>query len=165
MIADSDQPVLDLSAPPQTSALLNNDLQSPDRNAILATSQDAEAVYEAGFQAILEGDYAFAEGQFRQFLELFDNHDRSADATHWLGESLLQQSSFVEAADVFQRGFATYGTSSRAPEMLLKLGVALSNSGETEVACLTYSEVERRFPDTSNAFKARLNAEIGMANC
>lgn len=129
------------------------------------TQADADALYGAGFQAILIGDFVFAEEQFRQFLALYEDHEKTADATHWLGESLLQQFDFGDAAEIFQKGYEAHEESNKAPDMLLKLGVALARGGEQEIGCRTFKEVIKRYPETSNAFKARLKREIDLAKC
>lgn len=66
---------------------------------------DAKAQYDAGYEALLRGDYVFAEDQFRQFIGLFPNNRLAPDAYHWLGDSLLNRGEYEEAADVLLRGF------------------------------------------------------------
>jgi tol-pal system protein YbgF len=129
------------------------------------SSGDATAQYEAGYDAILRGDYAFAEEQFRQFVALYPDDPQAADATNWLGEALIQQGSFEEAADVLLTGFERYSEAQRAPDLLLKLGVALAGAGEVETACRTFVEVGRRYPSVSPAFTSRLADERARSQC
>jgi len=113
----------------------------------------------------VRGDYAFAEEQFRQFVALYPQDPRAPDATNWLGEALLQRGAFDEAADVLLTGFQNYERSARAPDLLLKLGIALAGAGETDTACRTYFEVSKRFPSQPAAFTERLQAERQKAQC
>lgn len=126
---------------------------------------DAEAQYKAGYDAIVRGDYQFAEDQFRQFIALYPKDAQAADATNWLGEALLQRGAYDEAADVLLTGFQTYQKSPRAPDLLLKLGIALAGAGESDTACRTFFEVAKRYPKQPAAFNERLQAERQKTNC
>ncbi len=126
---------------------------------------DANAQYQAGYEAVVRGEYAFAEDQFRQFVSLFPDHPQASDAVYWLGDALIQRGAYDEAADVLLTGFESYPTSTRAPDILLKLGVALHGTGEFDTACRTYSEVLRRYPDSTQAFKDRVASEQARAGC
>lgn len=131
----------------------------------LVTEDDASAQYRAGYEAVVRGDYAFAEDQFRQFIGLFPEHPRAPDATNWLGEALILRGEYEEAAEVLLTGFQSYPNSTRAPDLLLKLGIALNGAGELDTACRTFQEVQRRFPDVSPSFSDRLASEMDKAAC
>ncbi|WP_157970162.1 tol-pal system protein YbgF [Pelagibacterium sediminicola] len=148
------------STPP--SQPLNLDF---DPNAVPLNDGDANAQYQAGYDAIVRGEYAFAEDQFSQFVALFPDHPQAPDATYWLGDAMIQRGAYDEAAAMLLTGFESYPTSSRAPDILLKLGVALHGTGEFDTACRTYSEVLRRYPDSTQAFKDRVAAEQARAGC
>ncbi|WP_332712472.1 tol-pal system protein YbgF [Pelagibacterium mangrovi] len=126
---------------------------------------DANAQYQAGYEAVVRGEYAFAENQFRQFVESFPDNSQAPDATYWLGETLIQRAAYGEAAEVLLEGFERYPTSNRAPDLLLSLGVALHGAGEFDTACRTYGEVLRRYPDSTQAFRDRVTAEQARAGC
>ena len=126
---------------------------------------DAKAQYAAAYDALTRGDYAFAEEQFRQFVALYPQDPQAPDATNWLGEALLQRQAYDEAADVLLTGFQNYERSARAPDLLLKLGMALAGAGEIDTACRTYFEVSKRYPDQPAAFSQRLQAERQKAQC
>lgn len=126
---------------------------------------DAKAQYAAGYDAIVRGDYVFAEEQFRQFVALYPQDPQAPDATNWLGEALLQRQAYDEAADVLLTGFQAYERSARAPDLLLKLGIALAGAGEVDTACRTYFEVNKRYPNQPAGFVERLQAERQKAQC
>lgn len=136
-----------------------------DPSAVPLNNGDAEAQYQAGYDAVVNGDYAFAEQQFRQFVESFPDHPQAPDATYWLGETLIQRAAFGEAAAVLLEGFERYPTSGRAPDLLFDLGVALHGAGEFDTACRTYGEVLRRYPDSTDVFRERVVAEQARAGC
>lgn len=129
------------------------------------TDGDAAAQYKAGYDAIVRGDYAFAEDQFRQFIALYPKDPQAADATNWLGEALLQRKAYDDAADVLLTGYQTYPQSPRAPDLLMKLGIALAGAGEQDTACRTFGEVGKRYPKQPAAFNSRLAQEKQKAQC
>lgn len=126
---------------------------------------DAQAQYNAGYEALVRGDYTFAEEQFRQFVALYPTDPQAPDAANWLGETLLQRGAFDEAADVLLTGFQSYPQSNRAPNLLLNLGVALAGAGERETACRTFTEVRKRYGNATPAFTDRLTQEEARAEC
>ncbi|WP_404402436.1 tol-pal system protein YbgF [Pelagibacterium halotolerans] len=148
--------------PPSAPLDLSLDLNQTD---VEVNDGDANAQYQAGYDAIVRGETAFAEEQFRQFLELFPDNPQAPDATYWLGETLIQRGAYHDAANVLINGFEAYPTSTRAQDILLKLGVALHGAGEFDTACRTYSEVLRRYPEATDAFKERVVAEQARAGC
>jgi len=133
----------------------------PDEPAL----RDADAQYSAAYDGIVRGDYEFAEGQFRQFIDLYPSDERVPDATNWLGEALIGLEAYDEAAEVLLDGFQKFPASPRAPDMLLKLGIALYGADEPEAACRTYLEIDRRYADAPAAFQQRLAGEKARAQC
>jgi len=111
------------------------------------------------------GDYAFAEDQFSQFVELYPNSPRVTDAANFLGEALLARGAYDRAAEVLLEAFEKQPENTRAPDLLLKLGIALAGAGERETACRTFDEVSRRFAATQPAFTSRLAEERAKAAC
>lgn len=126
---------------------------------------DAEAQYAAGYDAIVRGDYAFAEDQFTQFVALYPDDPQAPDATNWLGEALIQRGAYDDAALVLAEGYQKHQGSPRAPDLLLKLGIALGGAGEQEVACRTFFTLEKRYTGLSDAFRQRLAEEKSKAQC
>ncbi|MCZ4273665.1 tol-pal system protein YbgF [Maritalea porphyrae] len=126
---------------------------------------DGDAQYEAGYEAIVRGDYLFAKDQFSQFVALYPKHPQSADAYHWLGEALMQNGENEEAAEVFLAGYESFPNAARAPDMVLKLGIVLANTGERETACRTFIEVLRKYPNQAKAFTARVKEEQRKSQC
>jgi tol-pal system protein YbgF len=134
-------------------------------SATQATADDAEAQYAAGQDAITKGDYRFAEEQFRQFLDLYPDNAHAPDAANYLGQALIQRQAYDEAAEALIDAYQKYRDAPQAPEMLLKLGIALNGAGERDTACRTYSEIGKRYTDLSADFKTRLGQEQAKAQC
>jgi len=138
---------------------------SYDPAADTTGNPDADAQYRAGYEALVAGDYAFAEQQFAQFIELYPNNPQVMDASNWLGEAMIARGGYAEAADVLVDAYQKDPSHVRAPDLLLKLGVALAGVGERETACRTFAEVTSRYPDTIPAFQVRLAEEKAKAEC
>ena len=128
-------------------------------------SGDARAQYEAGYDAIVRGDYAFAEEQFEQFIALYPDNPQVADATNWLGEAMIAQGQYDDAALLLAEGYKRFQNDRRAPDLMLKLGIALVGTEQLELACRTYVTLENRYPDLPAAFRERLGAEKNRAQC
>lgn len=126
---------------------------------------DAKAQYDAGYDAMTRGDYAFAEDQFQQFVALYPNDPQVPDAINWLGEALIQRGAFTDAAQVLADGYTKYKDSKRAPDMMLKLGVALVGADQVDVGCRTFFTLKQRYPQLSPAFQQRLAEETQKAKC
>lgn len=126
---------------------------------------DADAQFNAGYEALASGDYAFAEDQFSQFIELYPDNPMVGDAANYLGDALLQRGAYNEAADVLLDAYQKDPQSERAPELLVKLGASISGAGEREVACRTFAQVSSNYPNLADDVAARLAAEKTKAEC
>ena len=133
--------------------------------AALPSTNDPEELYRNSYQFILSGDYGTAETGFRDHIARFPGDEKAPDAHFWLGESLLGQKKYRDAAEVFLAANKDYPKSKKAPEMLLKLGVSLVGLNQRDVACATFSEIGKRYPQTSSALKERIKQEQALAAC
>ena len=169
-IGESADPLVGKGGGTAALALPSDRTSGEPLNLSLDSSQelangDANAQYQAGYDAIMRGDYPFAEDQFRQFIALYPKDPQAPDATNWLGEALLQRQAYDDAADVLLTGFQNYEKSARAPDLLFKLGIALAGAGEQDTACRTFAEVAKRYPKQPAAFLQKLSQEKQKAQC
>jgi tol-pal system protein YbgF len=133
--------------------------------AALPSTDDPEELYRNSYQFILSGDYGTAEAGFRDHIARFPGDTKTPDAHFWLGEALLGQKKYRDAAEVFLAANKDYPKSKKAPEMLFKLGVSLAGLNQRDVACATFSEVGKRYHQTSAALKERVKQEQALAAC
>ncbi|MFD1328220.1 tol-pal system protein YbgF [Mycoplana ramosa] len=124
-----------------------------------------DEIYKAGYGHVLAGDYALAEKEFRDYLDIFPEGDKAADASFWLGEAQYSQGNFNDAAKTFLNAHQTYNKSKKAPEMLLKLGMSLAALDNRETACATLREVAKRYPNASKAVKTKVASEQSRLAC
>ena len=133
--------------------------------AALPSTDDPNELYRNSYQFILSGDYSTAEAGFRDHIARFPTDPKASDAHYWLGESLLGQQKYRDAAEVFLAANRDYPQSPKAPDMLLKLGISLNGLQQREVACATYKEIVKRYPKSSDALKQRVKQEEALAAC
>ncbi|TPJ25468.1 tol-pal system protein YbgF [Mesorhizobium sp. B2-8-3] len=133
--------------------------------AALPSTNDPDELYRNSYQFILSGDYPTAEQGFRDHISRFPKDAKAADAHYWLGESLLGQQKYRDAAEIFLAASKEYPKAKKAPDMLLKLGVSLVGLKQRDVACATFSEIGKRYPDVSGALKERIKQEKALAAC
>ncbi len=122
-------------------------------------------LYERGYRFVQAGDYISGEQAFTAFSELYSDSPRIAEARFWLGESLLAQGKFEEAARVFLDAHTNWPDSRMGPQTLLKLGVTMAGMSQRELACATYAKVHTRYPSMANSVRARVEAEQQSASC
>ncbi|RYC11645.1 tol-pal system protein YbgF [Ciceribacter ferrooxidans] len=122
-------------------------------------------VYQVAYGHVLSGDYGLAENEFNDFLSRYPQSRKAADAHFWLGEAQYSQGKFNEAAKTFLNAHQAYGSSPKAPEMLLKLGMSLAALDNTETACATLKEVTRRYPKASRAVVNKVATEQKRLSC
>jgi tol-pal system protein YbgF len=133
--------------------------------ASLPSTEDPEELYRNSYEFILSGDYDTAETGFRDHIARFPSDPRSADAHFWLGESLLGQQKYRDAAETFLAANKNYPDSKKAPDMLFKLGVSLAGLNQRDDACATFGEVAKRYPGSSASLKDRVKQEQAVAGC
>lgn len=133
--------------------------------ALPSGTDEASVLYRNSYELVLSGDYAAAETGFRDYIQRFPGTENEPDARFWLGESQLAQDRYREAAETFLSASRDFPQSRLAPEMLYKLGVSLSEMQQREVACATFAEVGKRYPNASAALMERVRQEQALASC
>lgn len=133
--------------------------------AALPTARDPEELYRNSYEFILSGDYKTAEAGFREHIDRFPTDAKSADAHYWLGEALLGQQKYRDAAEVFLAANRDFPSSKKAPDMMLKLGVSLAGLNQRDLACATLGEIGKRYPNASAQLKQRVKQEQALASC
>ena len=114
-------------------------------NVSSISTGDATALYESAYASLKNKEYVIARGKFENFLSQHPDHVLSANSKYWLGETYYVEGDFKQAARIFAQGFQTFPDSAKSPDMLLKLGLSLSNTGKKEEACIALSQLPVRF--------------------
>lgn len=135
---------------------------SPSSTASIGSEGD---LYQVAYGHVLSGDYAMAENELADFISSYPQSAKIADASFWLGEAQYSQGKFNESAKTFLNAHQAYGSSPKAPEMLLKLGMSLAALDNTETACATLREVTKRYPKASRAVVSKVASEQKRLRC
>lgn len=125
----------------------------------------AQSLYQQGYAALLQKDYAAAEAAFRQLVAAHPNDSLAADAQYWIGESYYVRSQYKSAADAFLTGYKTYKSAQKAPDMLLKLGMSLAELNQKDAACSTFDELKAKFPRAPAHILSEANAWRKKTGC
>ncbi|MEZ5826936.1 MAG: tol-pal system protein YbgF [Hyphomicrobiales bacterium] len=147
----------DITPPGATGAL-------PQSTAALP-NEDAQALYEEGYGAFLQKDYAAAEKAFHQMVSTYPDDPLAGSAQYWVGESYYVRKQYKKAADTFLTGYRKYSGSDKAPDTLLRLGMSLAALGQSDAACSTFKELGDKFPDAPDYVSAQAKTAAGKAGC
>ncbi|WP_165498274.1 tol-pal system protein YbgF [Siculibacillus lacustris] len=121
--------------------------------------------YDAAYGYILNGEYALAETSFKTFLANHPTDRRIGSAQFWLGESYYARARHKEAADAFLKSYTQFPDGAKAPDSLLKLGLALTGLGEKKAACASWDELLVKYPKAAKAVRDRAAAEKTRVKC
>jgi tol-pal system protein YbgF len=137
------------------------DIAAPEKKSVSAEQQ-----YEDAIKLLQAGNYQGAQTGLELFLEAHPDHQLASNAAYWLAETHYVRQNYSAAAATFARNYGNYGKESpKAIDNLLKLGMSLSNLGETENACLSYDELENSFPNPPAQIQQAVNRERARARC
>ncbi|MBD8893730.1 tol-pal system protein YbgF [Roseibium litorale] len=140
--------------------------KAADEIAGLSSSTgDPREDYNRAYSQAVNGDYASAAAGFQSFLQLYPQDRLVPSAQYWLGESLLAQRKFREAADAFLKTYTEHPGSDKSADSLLKLGVSLAGLGERDAACATFSELQSKYPNAAPAVLEQARDERRRAKC
>ena len=128
-------------------------------------SGDPRVDFEAARTLLEQGSHAEAEGAFREFLRAHPRDRRVADATFFLGESYLLRTRYREAAEQYLTVTTNFSRAGRAPEAMLKLGIALRGLGAKSEACGTFNQLPVKYPNATAAIRAAVEREKVRAQC
>ncbi len=121
--------------------------------------------YEADYALYKNGQYDAAATGLQDFIQKYPRDRLLPDATYFLGESFARLGRHREAAEQFLKLSTDYTKSNRAPDALLRLGVALNALGAKDQACATYQEVDRKYPSAAPDVRAGVDRELKRAHC
>lgn len=119
---------------------------APETASILPEGSPSERYgYARGL--LVKNRFDEAERALRAFLAAHPDHQLAANAQYWLGETHYVRRDYHTAAQVFMESYQKYRDGPKAPDSLLKLGMALANGDRQREACITFAELDKAFPD------------------
>lgn len=119
---------------------------------------EEEGAYLATFELLKNGKYDDAIRGFRSMLEKWPNGRYSDNATYWMGEAFYVKRDYKSAQTSFQAVLDKFGTSPKAPDAMLKVGLAQVELKQIDQGKATLEKVIKTYPkaNAANLAKQRL---------
>lgn len=121
--------------------------------------------YEAAFTKLRNQDYAGAQAGFDAFIKANPGNSLVPNAMYWLGETYYVRNMFPEATRVFAEAYQKYPKGAKAPDNLLKLGMALAGQGKTKDACVALGQLKKEYPAGAAPVLTRADQEVERLKC
>lgn len=120
-----------------------------------AVSDVEQTAYDAALSKV-KTQPAAAIAQFRGFLKKHPKSSLAANAQYWLGEMMYSRRNYQGAIDEFVTVLQNYGTSPKAPDAAMKLGLSFYQMKNWVYARRTLEDVTRKYPKTAAANLAQV---------
>ncbi len=124
-----------------------------------------KAQYDYAFDFLKRQDYTRAETAFREFLKRSPKDPLAGNAQYWLGETHYVRGDYQKAAVEFLNGYQNYPKSNKAPDNLLKLGMAMANIGQTQGACTALGRLTKEYADAGDQIRRSAQQERQKLKC
>jgi len=121
--------------------------------------------YQLARNFLLKGEYEQAGVAMKEFIRRYPVGPLSNNARYWLGETLYVRSDYVKAAEIFLETYQRNPNGSKAPDVLLKLGMSMAKLGKGVEACVTFSKIVKDFPLASARLLTLVTQEQGRNSC
>jgi len=130
------------------------------------TPSDAKAEFDAAMGLLSRAQYMPASEAFRTFLDSHPDDERAPAALYWNGDIAYSAvKDYEEAARNFAELLKRYPISARAPEGMLKLGLALLELGQMNEGCAALAALPAKYPAASPAIATRARNERRDNKC
>ena len=130
-----------------------------------AGADDAGDQYAVAAGHYARGQWKFAAEEFRTYLDRYPNHDKRAQATFFLAESLMQTGGFEASGRLFRECLATSADSKLARPALFRAGEAAYLAGDLAAAEVELSKFAGKYPDDKlNAYVLTYLGNIAHTN-
>jgi tol-pal system protein YbgF len=153
-------PVSERVSPAQPSAV-QPDFAATDP----AAAGDPKQAYERAYGLLLQQEYAAAQAGFREFLKVYPRDSLVPNALYWLGETHYVQRNYADAAEAFDLVTQAYGNSPKAPDSMLKRGMALAALGKKADACGVLGQLAGKYPSAPPHLKSKADSERQRLGC
>ena len=152
------------SAEPRTLGTIPADDAADAADAPLVALTPEEQ-YKQAFSLLEEARHEEAHDAFSRFIEVNPDHDLAPNAAYWRAESLYARKMYPEAAKSYALNLRQFPKGRKAPDNMVKLGLALIKLGRSEEACRTFAQLDRNFPDPPLNIRRAQQQGQRQANC
>jgi tol-pal system protein YbgF len=127
---------------------------------------DPKTEFDAAMNLLSRAQYDPASNAFRKFADAHPDEDRAPDALYWTGDiAYSAKKDYPEAARDFAELLKKYPKAQRAPDGMLKLGLALFELGQMKEGCAALAALPAKYPDASPTVATRAKAERASNKC
>jgi len=127
---------------------------------------DAKRQFDDAMNLLSRAQYDKAKDAFRAFADAHPDEDRAADALYWTGDiAYSAKKDYPEAARDFAELLKKYPKAQRAPEGMLKLGLALFELGQMKEGCAALVALPAKYPEAAPTIATRARAERTNNKC
>ncbi len=161
-IPGQDEEQQNAASVPVGSAVTSNAL--PEKKNVLPVGTPKKR-YTYAFSLLREANYDEAEVALAEFLKAHPNDPLADNARYWLAESYYVRGQYVQAAEAFVTGYQSAATGPKAPDMLLKLGMSMSNLDKKQEACASFGKLLKDFPDAPERIISKVTFESKKVGC
>ncbi|MFQ5621824.1 MAG: tol-pal system protein YbgF [Paracoccaceae bacterium] len=146
-----------------TDPIVEPELPGDGKQPELAVSEQSD--FDAALAAYNDKKYLHAARMFETFVATYPGGPLASEAQYWRGEALAATGAWNQAARSFLDSFSGAPQGPKAPQALYRLGESLAELGQKDEACLTFSEVQVRFPDEGSGLLARSTEQMARLGC
>jgi tol-pal system protein YbgF len=124
-----------------------------------------EERYKFALGLLRKAQYDKADSVLGAFIEVHGDHPLADNASFWRGETFYARKMFGDAARIYATNLQIYPEGVKAPDNMVKLGMALANLERTNEACQAFAELQRKFPDMPENVRQAADRGRSAASC
>jgi tol-pal system protein YbgF len=135
-------------------------------DAPLPKPADPKTQFDAAMTLLSRARYDEASDAFRAFADAHPDEDRAPDALYWTGDiAYSAKKDYPTAARNFAELIKKYPKAQRAPDGMLKLGLALFEMGQAKEACAAVLALPAKYPAATPAVLTRAKSVRDEKKC
>jgi tol-pal system protein YbgF len=119
-------------------------------SSVPAVDPDAKRAYDAALAEVDAKRYDRALESLSAFLTRYPDHPYAENATYWRGECYFAKGEYLRAAEQFEAVVTRY-SGNKAPDALLKMGMAHDRLGSPDRAREYWDRLRRDYPRSEAA--------------
>ena len=116
-----------------------------------ALDPDAKKAYETALSQVQARQYDRGLEGLNAFLVRWPDHPYAENAVYWRGEAYYAQGEYLRAAEQFEALLARFGSGSKGPDALLKMGMCHDRLGASQRAREYWDRLKNEYPRSDAA--------------
>ena len=131
-----------------------------------AAAPDPKAEFDTAMGLLTRAQYVPASTAFRSFVDAHPDDENAPQALYWVGDIAYSiRKDYEEGARNFAELLKKYPKAPRAPEGMLKLGLALIQLDQMTEGCAALAALPARYPNASPTIATRARNERRDNKC